>query len=508
MTDELAMEAKSAMAATTRPEERTAPIVAADVRLLAPAPRWRSQYAQAALLFDLLFAGLAFTSAAALRFGLDDAQLAAAEASVSYRLIAVLLVPLWMGILALSGAYESKHIGSGTEEYRRVLNGTVRFIAIIASVAFFANLELARGLLALAVPLALAGTLVARVGIRRWMAGHRALGRFTEDLLIVGSPQSVTALARHFRREADAGFTVMGAVVAGGLLALNVDGEAVPILGEPDHLFEVLANTQATAVAIADTTTLAEGALRELAWHLEGSGVDLLVAPAITDVAGPRVAVRPVAGLPLLHVEEPELGGVRRLMKGVFDCVVAAIAVAVLSPLLLAVAVAIRTTSRGPAFFRQVRVGRDGSTFSIWKFRTMRTDAEGAKGELEHLNEHDGLLFKIRDDPRRTNVGRFLRRFSLDELPQLFNVVTGAMSLVGPRPPIPSEVEQYAHDVRRRLLVKPGLTGLWQVSGRSDLSWEESVRLDLYYVENWSIALDISILWRTAAAVVTGRGAY
>jgi exopolysaccharide biosynthesis polyprenyl glycosylphosphotransferase len=493
------------VAITTSPTEIDRATTAAR---LAPTPRWRSTYAQTALLLDLLFAGLAFTSAAALRFGLTDAQLASAEASVSYRIVVVLLVPLWVGLLGLSGAYESKHIGSGTDEYRRVLNGAVRFTAVIASVAFFAKLELARGLLAIALPLALVGTVIGRHLVRRWMARRRALGRYTEDLLVVGSPQSVSALVRHFRRATDAGFLVMGAVVAGGHVALDVDGVAVPVLGEPDHLFEVLTNTQATAVAVADTTTLPRGSLRELAWHLEGSGVDLLVAPAITDVAGPRVAVRPVAGLPLLHVEEPELEGARRLLKAVFDRVVATLAIVALAPLLLVIALAIRLTSPGPAFFRQVRVGRDGTTFTIWKFRTMRTDAEQARRELAHLNEHDGVLFKIRDDPRRTRVGAFLRRFSIDELPQLLNVATGAMSLVGPRPPIPSEVEQYGHEVRRRLLVKPGLTGLWQVSGRADLPWDESVRLDLYYVENWSLALDISILWRTFAAVVTGRGAY
>jgi len=496
------------MTAPEAPELRLAAPATPAPRLLAPTPRWRSTYAQTALLLDLAFAGAAFTLAAALRFGFTDAQLAAADANISYRLVAVLLVPLWVGMLALSGAYESKHIGTGSDEYRRVLNGAVRFTALMAGVAYFAQLDLARGLLALSLPLALAGTVAGRHAVRRWMAHHRTLGRYTEDLLVVGSPQSVTALVRHFHRETHAGFTVMGAVVAGGLLALDVDGRAVPVLGEPDHLFDVLANTQATAVAVADTTTLPKGSLRELAWHLEGSGVDLLVAPAITDVAGPRVAVRPVAGLPLLHVEEPELEGARRVIKGLFDRVVATVAVILLSPLLLVIGLAIRLTSPGPAFFRQVRVGRDGTTFVIWKFRTMRTDAEAVREDLAHLNEHDGVLFKIRDDPRRTNVGRVLRRFSIDELPQLFNVVTGDMSLVGPRPPIPSEVEQYGHDVRRRLLVKPGLTGLWQVSGRSDLSWEESVRLDLYYVENWSIAMDVSILWRTAAAVLTGRGAY
>lgn len=474
----------------------------------APAPRWRTQYAHAVVLLDIVSAAVAFTTAAVLRFGLSDAQLAAAEGNVSYRIIVLGLIPCWLALLALSGAYDVKHVGSGPDEYRGILNSAVRFVALTATVSYFFKIELARGLLGVAVPIAFAGTVAGRHAVRHWMARHRCLGRFTEDVLVVGTPQSVIPLVRHFRRTPDAGFTVMGAVIDGGLLALDVDGEAVPILGEPDNLFDVIANTDADAIAVADTRTLPTGAVRDLSWHLEGSGIDLLVAPAITDVAGPRVAVRPIAGLPVLHVVEPEFEGARRVLKRAFDFALAGVAVVLLAPLFGVVALLIRFTSDGPVFFRQIRVGRGGEEFCIWKFRTMRTDAEMERIRLEHLNEHEGVLFKIREDPRVTRAGKVLRRLSIDELPQLFNVLRGEMSLVGPRPPIPKEVGQYGHDVRRRLLVKPGLTGLWQVSGRSDLSWEESVRLDLYYVENWSPALDISILWKTAAAVVTARGAY
>jgi exopolysaccharide biosynthesis polyprenyl glycosylphosphotransferase len=226
------------------------------------------------------------------------------------------------------------------------------------------------------------------------------------------------------------------------------------------------------------------------------------------DVAGPRTTIRPVDGLPLLHVEHPKLSGGRRLVKELFDRLVAGTALILLSPLLLAIGLAIRFTSPGPALFRQARVGKDGTTFGVYKFRSMYADAEARLAELRRLNEHDGVLFKIRDDPRVTRLGKHLRRYSLDELPQLLNIVRGQMSLVGPRPPLRSEVDQYADDVHRRLVVKPGLTGLWQVSGRSDLSWDESVRLDLRYVENWSLAMDLLILWRTAFAVVKSSGAY
>jgi exopolysaccharide biosynthesis polyprenyl glycosylphosphotransferase len=249
--------------------------------------------------------------------------------------------------------------------------------------------------------------------------------------------------------------------------------------------------------------------LRQVCWALENMDVDVVVAPALIEVTGPRLHIRPVAGLPLLHVEKPEFTGVRRVVKGVFDRVVATTGVLLISPLMIAIWLAVRLTSPGPAFFRQERVGLRGESFTMLKFRSMHVDAEARLATIRDLNENaDGLLFKIRDDPRVTRVGRFLRRYSLDELPQLLNVVKGDMSLVGPRPPLPSEVDLYPDDVRRRLLVRPGVTGLWQVSGRSDLTWEESVRLDLRYVENWSLFYDFAILWQTLFAVVRGSGAY
>jgi exopolysaccharide biosynthesis polyprenyl glycosylphosphotransferase len=249
--------------------------------------------------------------------------------------------------------------------------------------------------------------------------------------------------------------------------------------------------------------------LRRLAWALEGAGVDLLVAPALTDVAGPRVNVRPVSGLPLLQIAEPEFTGMRRLLKGAVDVTGSAVLLLLLAPAFLLLGLVVRFSSPGPVFFRQVRIGRDGKPFTMYKFRSMYADAEDRLAEVRALNDHgsDGVLFKLTDDPRVTPIGRLLRRYSLDEFPQLINVLRGQMSLVGPRPPLPTEVAQYERDVHRRLLVKPGMTGLWQVSGRADLSWEETVRLDLYYVENWSVALDAEILWKTARAVLKGAGA-
>jgi exopolysaccharide biosynthesis polyprenyl glycosylphosphotransferase len=241
---------------------------------------------------------------------------------------------------------------------------------------------------------------------------------------------------------------------------------------------------------------------------LEKTGTDLCVAPALLDVAGPRTTIRPTAGLTLLHVDHPQLSGPRQVLKDLFDRSVAALALILVSPLMIAIAIAVKLSDSGPALFTQTRVGKDGRTFKIYKFRTMVVDAEKRLAELRAKNDHDGVLFKMRRDPRITAVGAKLRKWSLDELPQLFNVLLGEMSLVGPRPALPDETAQYADHVRRRLVVKPGLTGLWQVSGRSDLSWDESVRLDLRYVENWSLALDLQILWKTIAVLLRGSGAY
>jgi exopolysaccharide biosynthesis polyprenyl glycosylphosphotransferase len=248
--------------------------------------------------------------------------------------------------------------------------------------------------------------------------------------------------------------------------------------------------------------------LRRLAWELERDDIDQIVSSSLVDTAGDRITVRPVDGLPMMHIEHPRLSGGRRLIKAMFDVSLAAGLLVLLSPVFLAIAAWIKLDTGGPVFFRQMRVGRGGEMFRMIKFRTMHTDAEQRLQKISGQNDFSGVLFKMRQDPRVTRAGRLLRRYSLDELPQLINVLLGDMSLVGPRPPLPSEVEQYPQDMRRRLVVKPGMTGLWQVSGRSDLSWEDSIRLDLRYVENWSLTVDLVILMRTAIVVMRGAGAY
>jgi exopolysaccharide biosynthesis polyprenyl glycosylphosphotransferase len=284
---------------------------------------------------------------------------------------------------------------------------------------------------------------------------------------------------------------------------------ALPVCGGIDDVCTVAIALGCDAVVVTPAAELDGAWLRRLGWSLHDAGIDLLLAPSLADVALTRIALTSAAGRPLLKVRAPVLTGPQRGVKSVFDLVAAALLVVLLAPVLVAIAVAVRLTSPGPALYRHRRVGRGGAEFTCLKFRTMDVDADIRRRELDHLNERrEGPLFKIRHDPRITPLGAWLRRYSLDELPQLINVLGGSMSLVGPRPPLPAEASGYDDDVRRRLLVKPGLTGLWQVSGRAEIPWPEAVRLDLSYVDNWSPRLDARILLRTAGAVVRGTGAY
>jgi exopolysaccharide biosynthesis polyprenyl glycosylphosphotransferase len=322
----------------------------------------------------------------------------------------------------------------------------------------------------------------------------------------------VADIAAMLRRETQHGLLVTAACI------VDADGASVisdiPAFGWLDNVAQVVQSCEADTVAVLACPEMSGYRLRALAWELEKTGTDLCVAPALLDVAGPRTTIRPVAGLPLLHLDHPEFTGSKLVLKAGFDKMVALAALTVAAPLLAVLALAVKLDDGGPAFFRQTRVGKDGRTFTVFKFRTMVIDAEQRRADLRRAHaQHStsgqhSVLFKLRNDPRVTRTGTWLRRWSLDELPQLINVLNGDMSLVGPRPALPEEAAMYGDHVRRRLAVKPGITGLWQVSGRSDLTWDESIRLDLRYVENWSLMLDLHILWKTLSAVVRGSGAY
>jgi exopolysaccharide biosynthesis polyprenyl glycosylphosphotransferase len=413
-----------------------------------------------------------------------------------------------MAVIGMSRCYEARFVGSGTDEYKRIGNASIRVVAVVALVCYAFKLDVARGFVAVVLPVGLALLLVGRYTARMMLYRARRAGRCSHRVLVVGAPNHVEHLVRQLRREPLAGLQVVGACLAGRGGPIDVDGFSVPVVGSLSTIAAAMAQVQADSVAVAASPGINAEALRRLAYELEGTGVDLLVAPALTNITGTRISIRPVAGLPLLHVDEPELTGGRKLLKGAFDRSLALGLLVLLLPLILGICLVVAATTRGPVLFRQIRVGRDGSLFCVWKFRSMYADAEARRSSLEELNEHEGVLFKMRNDPRITPVGQFLRKYSLDELPQLVNVLRGQMSLVGPRPPLPSEVEKYEGHAHRRLLVKPGITGLWQVSGRSNLSWEDTVRLDLQYVENWSLGLDLAVLAKTLLAVVRGSGAY
>jgi exopolysaccharide biosynthesis polyprenyl glycosylphosphotransferase len=432
------------------------------------------------------------------------------EYNRGYLLLSALLPVALLLALAGNRAYERRLLFVGTEEYQRVLGAGLGLTAIVALLSYAFEFRLARGYLLIALPVATLVCLLGRFAHRRALHEAREAGDCLRRVVVVGHELAVVAISRQLRRERYHGLDVVGACLPPYRPGAGHDGQVgdLPVHGTFSDVARAVRLAGADTVIVLSCPEFDGYRLRRLAWQLERDDVDLIVASSLVDVAGARTTIRPVDGLPMLHVEHPTLSGARRVVKAAFDRAGAVLLILALAPVLAGVALAVRIGSPGPVFFRQVRVGQYGREFLIYKFRTMHVDAERRLAEIRHLNEQDRVLFKMRDDPRVTGIGRLLRRFSLDELPQLFNVLGGEMSLVGPRPPLPQEVAAYPDDARRRLVVRPGMTGLWQVSGRSDLPWEEAVRLDLRYVENWSLTMDLIILLRTLAAVCRGSGAY
>jgi exopolysaccharide biosynthesis polyprenyl glycosylphosphotransferase len=464
---------------------------------------WERRLVRGVIAIDAITSLVAGVIAYDVRWGDQPGQ----DPRWAYLALSAGLPFLWLAAMAAARAYESRFLLVGAEEFRRVLAAAVAVIATVGTASWAANAQIARGYVLVALPLATALTLLGRYLLRKWVHRRRRQGFFMSDVLLVGHGRSGAELVRQMRGDPHHGMRIVGACVPGGD-STDLTDLGVRVVGDLDDVDIALQLTSADAVAVLPCPEMDGPALRMLSWSLAKSGTDLLVAPALIEVAGPRIAIRPICGLPLLHVDEPQLAGARRVAKELFDRFMALFALIVVAPLLVAIAVAIRLTSPGPAIFRQKRTGWQGREFTMWKFRTMVRNAEELRSSLDELNQHaSGELFKVLVDPRVTQLGRWLRRTSLDELPQLFNVLRGQMSLVGPRP-LPVTDRPYEGEARRRLLVKPGLTGLWQISGRSDLSWEESIRLDLRYVEQWSLALDALIIWKTVFAVMKSRGAY
>lgn len=472
---------------------------------------WPSRYARrlvavdvvvlAWVVFGVQIAWFGFTTSAVQLRDVGSGALA-----ISYTVVSVVLVVVWMLALAIFGTRGYQEIGTGSGEYRLVADATVRVFGLVAIIAFLFRIDIARGYILLAFPLGLLFLLLGRWLSRQWLMAKRVAGHYMSRVIVVGSQANVARVVSELGRSPQSGYKVVG-VCAPRSEAVQTGGP--PILGGLDDVARIMRYSGADTVVIAGADDLSPEQVRELSWGLEPGREHLIVAPSLIDVGGPRIHTRPAAGLPLMHVEMPSYTGGRLVAKRALDIIGSAFAICILAPVFIGVAIAVATTSRGGVFYVQRRIGMGGREFPMLKFRSM---VAGADAELHTLLKAQGTndrpLFKVRNDPRLTPVGGFLRRYSLDELPQFFNVFIGQMSLVGPRPQRSAEMSLYHGHDYRRLLLKPGISGLWQVSGRSDLEWDEAIRMDLYYVENWSLAGDIVIIWRTARAVFARSGAY
>jgi exopolysaccharide biosynthesis polyprenyl glycosylphosphotransferase len=410
--------------------------------------------------------------------------------------------------LAMNRAWHPTVLGQGADEYVRLGRGMFAGAVALGLAGLATGVVSTRPWVFVVIPSTAVIGLGFRYLLRQVLHRARYEGECLLPVLAAGSVDTIRDLIKRTKDAPHVGWRVDAVCTVDGDGVDGTEVEGVPVVGHLDELSDHVRRGGYRIVAVTADSYWTPRRLQRLAWQLEGSGAEMVVAPMLMEVAGPRLHVSGVLGMPLLRVSAPAFTGMRRVVKGVMDRVGSFVIITLSLPFLLLAAVAIAVDSRGPVFYSQRRVGKGGKEFTILKFRTMVRDADRIKKKLAHANEGAGVLFKMRKDPRVTRIGAILRRYSIDELPQLFNVLTGAMSLVGPRPPLPEESARYEEDVRRRLLVKPGLTGLWQVSGRSDLPWEEAVRLDLRYVEDWSLALDAMILWKTFRAVLGGQGAY
>jgi len=475
-----------------------------------PLPRiadWRKTYALNLAVTDALVIVWVVFAVQLLRFGLEDPAVSGlpdqTSTAATYTLISVVLVLAWSVILGIYGSRDYRVLGTGFAEYKRIIDASIRLFGLVAIVAFLLKIDLARGYVLLAFPAGIVVLMFTRWLWRQWLAVQRADGRFVSRVLLIGTAADTASTGRELQRFPDAGYRVVGKWPASPGEPEFSTVLGVPVFPRDTSVQEAMSAVGADTVIVTNSQVLGGNGLRELSWSLEPNRQHLIMAPDLTDISGPRIHTRPVAGLPLIHVETPRYEGGKLFAKRAFDILGSSVLLLVLSVPLILLAALVKFTSRGPVFYAQERVGLNGQHFGMMKFRSMRVDADAELSALlQAQGSDDTPLFKIRDDPRVTRVGRVMRKYSLDEFPQLINVLNGGMSLVGPRPQRDGEVGLYDKAAFRRLLVKPGMSGLWQVSGRSNLSWEDAIRLDLYYVENWSMIGDLIILWRTVRAVV------
>ena len=468
---------------------------------------WRRIYARRLAFTDILVIIWVVFAIQLLRFGFDEIPVSGlsnqAALSAGYFTISVVLVISWSIILGIAGSRDYRVLGTGFEEYKRIVDASIRLFGLVAIVAFLLRIDLARGYILLAFPAGIVVLVFTRWLWRQWLATQRSSGDFVSRVLLIGTPTDTLSIGRELQRFPDAGYKVVGKWLVPTEETGPSDELGVPVFADDVSVQNAMTIVGADTVIVTSSQVLGANGLRELSWSLEPNRQHLIMAPNLTDVSGPRIHTRPVAGLPLIHVETPRYEGGKLFAKRVFDIIGSVAVLVILSVPLLILALLVKFTSRGPVFYAQERVGLNGRHFNMMKFRSMRLNADDELAALlEAQGSQDTPLFKVRDDPRVTRVGKVMRKYSLDEFPQLINVLSGSMSLVGPRPQRDGEVGLYDEAAFRRLLVKPGMSGLWQVSGRSNLSWEDAIRLYLYYVENWSMVGDVIILWRTIKAVI------
>jgi len=474
---------------------------------------WERKIVRRILLSDALVVAVAVAVAHVLRYNVMPAPTAALDqVRPGVWPVSVAVFIGWMIALAVFRTRDPKTFDSGSRQYQAIARSTFTLFGWMAIIALLFKWDVSRGFLAISFAIGTTLLFLERRAWRRWVMRRGRKGELLAKVLVIGGVRSAKTMTLRFSDDSLSGFRVVGVWVPDRIAAPNerfhANDLAVPVLGTESDLGQALDVDAVDTVVVTDTEHLGHDGMRELAWALEGRDVNLLVAPNVVDVAGPRIHLEAHGNMPLIYLSGPSYSRARTLRRAVFDRSFAAAVLLVTSPVLLAAALAIRITGRGPIFYRSERIGTHGVAFQMLKLRTMVHGADQMREELEHHHDGSGPLFKLRDDPRVTRVGRLLRRYSIDEMPQFLNVLRGDMSVVGPRPPLRSEVDAYSEHMHRRLLVKQGVTGLWQVSGRSDLSWEDSVRLDLDYVENWTMLRDMQIIVRTARAVLASRGAY
>jgi exopolysaccharide biosynthesis polyprenyl glycosylphosphotransferase len=467
---------------------------------------WSRKYGLRLFFSDAFVVTMVMVVAHGFRFGWNPSIPVSGPAAPPYWFVSLGIAALWLLQLTWTHSRQPRILGHGPQEFQRVVSASWRTFTIVAVIGFLTQWQISRGYLLFALPVGTIALLVYRAAWRMWIHVQRDAGQLRAQVLVVGPHRTTAQMIRRLRRSPRAGFNVIAVCVPPSKGEPIDEVEGVPIEGAVADAVAVAVRVGAEFIVISGTDALSLAEARRIGWGLEGTGVGLLIAPAVADIAGPRVSLSPVEGLPLLHVDPATFGGARYLLKAAADRVAAVVLLAGFSIPMLAIAALVRVTSPGPALFRQVRVGQNGRSFDMFKFRSMVTGAEARLTEV--VGDEVGVYYKPKDDPRVTKVGRVLRRYSLDELPQLLNVVRGEMSIVGPRPQVAAEVAQYTDLASRRLLVKPGMTGLWQVSGRSSLTPEESIRLDAYYAENWTLGGDVLILARTLGAVLSKNGAY